>query len=166
MNNDQTSREIGRNLMTIVVSAKDFTLEKFFKAIKTLLTELSGEKIADVKGKQSLEKIIGSGAALEEIEVSESNIKGFERFARKYDIDFALKKTKIQDLETGKNKYIVFFKAKKFDNFEKAFWDFIKVGENDKNRGKSVRKDIGTKQAYVNSQKHSRNVNRNFERSI
>ncbi len=42
------------------------------------------------------------------IEVTDGNIKSFERVARKYQIDFSLKK----DASETPPKYIVFFKAK------------------------------------------------------
>lgn len=45
------------------------------------------------KGKQSVKHLVRQGAGVSNIEVTDGNIKSFERVARKYGIDFALKKT-------------------------------------------------------------------------
>ena len=44
-------------------------------------------------GKQSMEKLMNQGCQLSNIEVTDGNIKSFEKCARKYSIDFSLKKT-------------------------------------------------------------------------
>lgn len=54
------------------------------------------------------------------IEITDSNIKSFERVARKYGVDFALKK----DRTTHPPKYLVFFKARDADAMTAAFTEF------------------------------------------
>ena len=52
------------------------------------------------------------------IDITEKNIKSFERVAKKYGIDFALKKN------PGKGEYYVFFKARDDDAMQAAFAEY------------------------------------------
>ena len=45
-------------------------------------------------GKIQVKKLVGQGEGAKSIEVTDSNIKSFERVARKYNVDFAVKKDK------------------------------------------------------------------------
>lgn len=45
-------------------------------------------------GKMSVKKLVGQGMGASSIEVTDNNIKSFERVARKYNVDFAVKKDK------------------------------------------------------------------------
>ena len=59
-------------------------------------------------------------AAINNIEVTDGNIKSFERTARKYGIDFALKK----DSSEQPPRYLVFFKGRDVDVMTQAFKEF------------------------------------------
>ena len=72
------------------------------------------------QGKQSVKQLIGQNAGVSNIEVAASNIKSFERVARKYGVDFALKK----DTTTLVPRYLVFFKARDADALTAAFTEF------------------------------------------
>ena len=43
-------------------------------------------------GKASVKKLVGEGVRVSSIEVTDGNIKSFERVARKYNVDSAVKK--------------------------------------------------------------------------
>ena len=60
------------------------------------------------RGKQSLNSLMKRGSELTNIEITDKNIRSFERIARKYVIDYSLKKDKSEDPP----KYMVFFRAK------------------------------------------------------
>lgn len=73
--------------------------------------------------------MIGQNAGVSNIEINDSNIKSFERVARKYGVDYALKK----DLTEDKPKYLVFFKARDADALTAAFSEYTaKVLKKDK----------------------------------
>ncbi len=59
-----------------------------------------------------------AGRGRKNIEITDKNIKSFERIARKYGIDFALKK------DPAEGKYYVFFKARDEDVLKTAFAEF------------------------------------------
>jgi len=79
-------------------------------------------KVKDVKkNKTTLKKLSEKYDGLKSIEVNENNIKGFERIAKKYKIEYALKKDKGTDPPT----YAVFFKGKDTDILDQAFREFL-----------------------------------------
>ena len=81
-------------------------------------------------GKMSVKDLVGQGMGASSIEVTDNNIKSFERVARKYNVDFAVKK----DKTTSPPKYMVFFKGKDADVITQAFREFVKVNEKKHNR--------------------------------
>ena len=72
------------------------------------------------RGKQTVAQLMDQNQGLTNIEITNRNIKSFERVANKYKIDFALKKDKSVDPP----RYLVFFKAKDVDVMTAAFKEF------------------------------------------
>ncbi len=83
--------------------------------------EKKAEKGAAVyHGKQSMEKLMKQDCQLSNIEVTDGNIKSFEKCARKYGIDYSLKK----DNAISPPRYYVFFKARDVDVMTAAFQEY------------------------------------------
>jgi hypothetical protein len=74
-------------------------------------------------GKQSVKSLTKQGASLTNIEISGENIGDFKKTARKFNVDFALKR---DDSETPP-KWLVFFKAKDADALTAAFNEYSKI---------------------------------------
>ena len=72
-------------------------------------------------GKQTVGKLMEQNTELTNIEITDQNIKSFERVAKKYNIDFALKKDKAADPP----RYVVFFKARDAKVVDVAFKEFM-----------------------------------------
>ena len=72
------------------------------------------------KGKQSMDKLMKQNVQLSNIEITDGNIKSFERVAKKYSIDFSLKK----DTTAKPPRYFVFFKARDADVMTAAFKEY------------------------------------------
>lgn len=89
------------------------------------------------RGKQSLKKMMENGSQISNIEITDKNIKSFERVARKYSIDYSLKK----DKSTEPPRYLVFFKAKDVDVMTAAFKEYTGVSMK-KSQRKSIRKKL------------------------
>lgn len=70
----------------------------------------------------SLADLQKSGAALSSIPITEENIKSFAKYAREYNIDFALKK----EVGNKDNVFHVFFKARDMESMTCAFDEFKK----------------------------------------
>ena len=71
-------------------------------------------------GKQTVKQLVGQNQGVSNIEITDSNIKAFERVARKYGVDYAVKK----DHSVSPPKYFVFFKARDADALTAAFKEY------------------------------------------
>ena len=103
------------------------------------------------KGKQSMDKLMKQNVQLSNIEITDGNIKSFERVAKKYSIDFSLKK----DVNADPPRYYVFFKARDADVMTAAFKEYTGQSLN-KNKKPSVRKKL--QQAISKSLKKHREL--------
>ena len=72
------------------------------------------------KGKQTVKQLTRQGAGVSNIEITDKNIKSFESVARKYGVDFAVKK----DVSEDPPKWLVFFKGRDADALTAAFKEF------------------------------------------
>ncbi|MFR5150302.1 MAG: PcfB family protein [Ruminococcus sp.] len=86
------------------------------------------------------------------IEITDKNIKSFDRVARKYSIDYSLKK----DSSTDPPRYLVFFKAKDVDVMTKAFQEYAGISMKKRRRrclsGRSCRSPRSERQSSVRSE--------------
>ena len=78
-------------------------------------------------------------AGVSNIEITDSNIKAFESTAKKYNIDFSLKKVKGEQ-----TRYLVFFKGRDADVMTAAFQEFSakKLNRDKKPKKPSIRKAL------------------------
>ena len=72
------------------------------------------------KGKQTVKQLVKQGHGVSNIEINDKNIKSFESIARKYGVDFAVKK----DTSEQPPKYLVFFKGRDADAITAAFTEY------------------------------------------
>lgn len=115
-------------------------------------------------GKVSVKKLVGEGVGVSSIEVTDNNIKAFERVARKYNVDFAVKK----DKTTAPPKYMVFFKGRDADVIAQAFKEFVYDNEKKKGRA-SVREKLNKFREKVSQDKNrerSREKNKDRGQSL
>ena len=115
--------EIENRTVALAISTGKLTGRALQVAIRKLLAEMKKSRDSPPEiphGKQSVKQLVKQGAGVSNIEVTNSNIKSFERVARKYGVDFALKK----DRSGNKPKYLVFFKARDADALTAAFTEF------------------------------------------
>ena len=105
-------------------------------------------------GKQSVKSLVGQGDGVQNIEITDKNIKSFERVARKYGVDFALKKDPTQ------GRYLVFFKARDADALNAAFAEYTAKTLN-RQRGKpSIKKQLSHFKQLVAGQSVDREKHR------
>ena len=113
-------------------------------------------------GKQTVKQLATQGATLTNIEIKDENIKSFESTARKYGIDFALKK----DVSETPAKYLVFFKSKDADMMTAAFKEYS-ARQLDKTKQKpSIRQNLQKMMEKVKNQvlEQTKNKERGQER--
>ena len=84
--------EINEKVVALSVKGAKLTAETLQKAIKAMLAQAKKQQEKQPHGKQTLKQLAKQNAGLSNIEITEGNIKAFEQTAKKYGIDFALKK--------------------------------------------------------------------------
>lgn len=107
----------GKSVALIISSAK-MTEQVLDRAIRAYLDRKKQPKI--YRGRQTLKQLAGQNAGLSNIEITEKNIRCFTQTAKKYHVDFALKK----DTASEQPRYLVFFKSRDADAITAAFQEF------------------------------------------
>ncbi|GFI45816.1 hypothetical protein IMSAGC019_01129 [Lachnospiraceae bacterium] len=105
-------------------------------------------------GKQSVKSLVEQGGGVQNIEITDKNIKSFERVARKYGVDFALKK------DPSQGKYLVFFKARDADALNAAFAEYTAKTLNRKRGKPSLKKQLSHFKELVSRQSADREKHR------
>ena len=137
--------EVENRTLTLIVSGTKFTGRLFKAAIskymahrkeKKLEKQRSRDSPVTPKGKQTVKQLIGQNQGVSNIEINDPSIKDFERIARKYGVDYAVKK----DRSASPPKYLIFFKARDADALTAAFTEYT---------GKKVKKAEKTERPSV-----------------
>ena len=137
--------EVENRTLTLIVSGTKFTGRLFKAAIskymahrreKKLEKQRSRDSPVTPKGKQTVKQLIGQNQGVSNIEINDPSIKDFERIARKYGVDYAVKK----DRSASPPKYLIFFKARDADALTAAFTGYTsqKVKKAEKTERPSV----------------------------
>ena len=137
--------EVENRTLTLIVSGTKFTGRLFKAAIskymahrreKKLVKQRSRDSPVTPKGKQTVKQLIGQNQGVSNIEINDPSIRDFERIARKYGVDYAVKK----DRSTSPPKYLIFFKGRDADALTAAFSEYTqkKVKKADRSERPSV----------------------------
>lgn len=112
--------EITGKAVALIVDGARMSEQVLEKALNAYLDAQKNKKPKIYRGKQSLKHLARQNAGLANIEISDKNIKAFTQVAKKYHVDFALKK----DTTAEKPRYLVFFKSRDADAITAAFQEF------------------------------------------
>lgn len=119
--------EVNQQVVTLVIRSGRISAAVLRSSISSALRMMQRQKQKAKEsskdqpmGKTTLKKLLGSKEQLTNIEVTEKNIKSFERVARKYNIDYGLKKDRTKSPPV----YYVFFKARDVDVMKAAFQEY------------------------------------------
>lgn len=135
--------EVENRAVTLVISATKLTGRLLKAAILKYLASRKEKKLAKARaapekptGKQTVKQLIGQNQGVSNIEINDPSIRDFERIARKYGVDYAVKK----DRSTSPPKYLIFFKARDTDALTAAFSEYTqrKVKKADRSERPSV----------------------------
>lgn len=111
---------VNEKTVALTVRGAKMTGRLLAKAMNHALRRMKQARDAPPQGKQTLKQLAKQNAGLSSIEITNQNIKSFEPYARKYGIDFALKK----DASVTPPKWLVFFKGRDVDAMTLAFAEF------------------------------------------
>lgn len=135
MQEEVQQKTITLSTQTAKLTARELKqmIEKYFAYQKN---KKLGKETKDIvpRGKQTIKQLATQNQGLTNIEITDKNIKTFDRVARKYGVDYAVKKDKTVDPP----KYLVFFKAKDTDALTAAFKDYTRKTVRSKARKDSV----------------------------
>ena len=114
--------EVNEKVIALSIKANKLTAQLLQKSIKFMLSQAKKQldKQAAPQGRQTLKQLAKQNAGLSNSEITEGNIKAFEHTAKKYGLDFALKK----DTTETPPRYLVFFKGRDADALTAAFKEF------------------------------------------
>ena len=112
--------EVENRTLTLVVSGTKFTGRMFKAAISKYMAHRKEKKLEKQRsrdapvvphGKQTVKQLVGQNQGISNIEITDPSIKEFEKIARKYGVDYAVKK----DRSSSPPKYLIFFKGRDAD---------------------------------------------------
>ena len=108
--------EVENRTVNLAISTTKLTLRTIISGIRKYLQhreKVKAKKGRDpaVHGKQSVKKLLGQNQGAANAEIEKEGIKDFERRAKKYGVDFAVRKDKTVDPP----RYFVFVRAKDAD---------------------------------------------------
>ncbi len=112
--------EINEKTIALYIKGGKLTAATLQKAMKALLEQMKKQQGKEPHGKQSLKQLMKQNTGVSNIEITDANIKAFEHTAKKYGIDYALKK----DATETPPRYLVFFKGRDADVLTAAFKEF------------------------------------------
>ena len=143
------NEEISNKIISISTRSAEkvlrFLAKNGFKELKTL-AKTSNQKFRH-EGKQSYKKLVKSGQGLTPVDIGNSEeIKLFRKCAKKYRLDFAVKKDKTTGL------FRLFFKAKDADIYDIVFKNYSKMLDEKSNK-KGLLKQLDEKKAEVEKEK-------------
>jgi len=114
--------EITQKTLALCVETGKMTAQLLQQAMKKVLADMEKHKNDPQlhHGKQTIRQLMKHGAGVSNIEITDQNIKAFSATAKKYGIDFALKKDTTGEIP----RYLVFFKGRDADAVTAAFREF------------------------------------------
>ena len=117
--------DVEQKTVTLVISGVKLTGRLLKAALSKLLAYMKEKKHEKVQGiviphgKQTVKQLVRQNQGVSNIEIADKSIRDFERIARKYGVDYAVKK-----VDGDKPKFLVFFKARDADALTAAFTEY------------------------------------------
>ena len=116
--------EVTQRTVALCVEATKLSAGMLQQVMKKVLDEMqkgvTGHKTKLHHGKQTLRQLMKHNTGVSNIEITDQNIRAFSATAKKYGIDFALKKDTSGEIP----RYLVFFKGRDADVITAAFREF------------------------------------------
>lgn len=132
--------EVNERVVLVIKGGVTLSARALAKAMRKVLELRKNKNLSSHQktGKQNIKQLIGQNAGVSNIELTNSNIKSFDRTARKYGIDYAVKKDRL----STPPKYLVFFKSRDADAMTAAFTEFSKRTLRKEKQKQSVKKTL------------------------
>lgn len=123
--------EVSQRSIALIVQTGKMTGKVFLQAIQKYLDFLKQQRQQKARDKQlhpayqgrmTIKELMKERSGLSNIEIHDEHIHDFERIARRYGIEYAIKKERSKESPH----YLVFFRGKDTDVLQTAFNEFVK----------------------------------------
>lgn len=151
--------QINEKTIALSIKTAKLTAEVLQKAIRKLLDAKKHKAPKIYKGKQTLKHLMKQNTGVSSMEITDANIKAFEPIAKKYGLDYSLKKVKGEEPP----RYLVFFKGRDVDVMTEAFKEFAAKQLN-KEKKPSIRKMLANFRDKAKQMNQSRQKEKNKDR--
>ena len=129
--------EVESRTLTLAVNGTKFTGRVLKAAVARFMAYQKNRRAAKAyvhpKGKQSVKQLTRQGQGVNTMEIDDENLRQFERIARKYGVDYAVRR----DTSADTPRFLVFFKGRDADAIMAALKEFSSTKER-----KSVRPSL------------------------
>ena len=113
--------EIENRTVNLAISTTRLTANTLIAGFKKYMQHRANVKAKNANekpvGKQYIKELIGQNQGVSSIDIAKTDIRGFEKYARSYGVDYAIVKDKTGEIP----KYVCFFKARDADALTSAF---------------------------------------------
>ena len=132
--------EVEQRTLTLVINGTKFSGRVLKSAVSKFVAFCRNQKAKKVnvhpKGKQSVKQLTQQGQGVNTMEIDDANLRQFERIARKYGVDYAVRR----DKDAEPPRFLVFFKARDADAISAAFKEFLNTKERKSERPSLLQK--------------------------
>lgn len=132
--------EVEQRTLTLVINGTKFSGRVLKSAVSKFVAFCRNQKAKKVnvhpKGKQSVKKLTQQGQGVNTMEIDDENLRQFERIARKYGVDYAVRK----DVTSETPRFLVFFKGRDADAIMAALKEFSSAKERNSERPSMLQK--------------------------
>ena len=153
--------EVTQKTVALSVQTTKLTADILQKAVRKLLAAKKNKSHELHRGRQTMKQLMRHNTGVSNIEVTKDNIKAFESTAKKYGIDFAVKK----DISVSPPRYLVFFKGRDADVLTAAFKEFS-ARNLAKEKKPSIRKLLKTMKEKAQQKTRQREKVKTRERGV
>ena len=132
--------EVESRTLTLAVNGTKFTGRMLKAAVAKFMAYRRSHKAAKAcvhpKGKQTVKQLARQGQGVNTMEIADENLRQFERIARKYGVDYAVRR----DTSANTPRFLVFFKGRDADAISAAFKEFLSAKERKNERPSLLQK--------------------------
>ena len=155
--------EVSQKTVALCIETGKLTGRLLQQAMKKVLADMEKHKKNPQlrHGKQTLRQLMKHNTGVSNIEITDQNIRAFSATAKKYGIDFALKKDTSGDIP----RYLVFFKGRDADVITAAFREFS-AKNLEKEKKPSIRKELEQAKQQAKAQHRQREKVKTKDRGV
>ena len=132
--------EVESRTLTLAVNGTKFTGRMLKAAVTKFMAYQKNRRAAKAcvhpKGKQTVKQLTRQGQGVNTMEIADENLRQFERIARKYGVDYAVRR----DRDAVPPRFLLFFKGRDADAITAAIKEFLSAKERKSERPSVLQK--------------------------